>query len=54
MRTAAIWIFGLLACGIFGGVVAELLGNGNGPIGIVGGMCAFACLRLWLGGAKPA
>lgn len=55
MRRAALWIFGLLAGGIFGGLVATKLdpyGLG-GLFGFIGGMCAFACARLWLGERAP-
>ena len=57
MRTVAIWVCGLLACAIIGG----LIGSGLAPPytydwgvwGALAGMLAFACLRLWLGGLVP-
>lgn len=55
-RTLAIWVFGLLAGAIIGGFLGSMYdaaanpyGGGVGPLfGTLGGMCAFACLRLWL------
>jgi hypothetical protein len=56
MRTFGIWVFGLLASALFGGLLASLLdtnpytsGPGNAPLGALAGMFAFACVRLWLG-----
>jgi hypothetical protein len=57
IRTIAIWIFGLLAAAIIGGFLgsaydAHFYPYGGGGIariyGVIGGMCAFTCLRLWL------
>jgi hypothetical protein len=53
-RTIAIWVFGLLASAIAGGLVASRLTPQYsddtvwGMFGILGGMFAFACIRLWL------
>jgi hypothetical protein len=55
-RTIAIWIFGLLAAAIIGGFLGSAYeahfdpyGSSPAPLfGILGGMCIFACLRLWL------
>ena len=51
LRAAAVWIFGLLAGGIFGAIVGEhLTKTGIGlPLGFMGGVFAFACIRLWRG-----
>jgi dipeptide/tripeptide permease len=52
MRTVAIWFAGLLASGIFGWLVDEkFLSTASFPDGgpgMIGGMLAFACVRLWL------
>jgi len=52
-RTIAIWVFGLLASAIIGGLVASRLepaySNDWGVWGALAGMLTFACLRLWLG-----
>jgi hypothetical protein len=51
-RTIAVWIFGLLASAIFGGLIADrFLSSGYDSMavwGFLGGMFAFACARLWL------
>jgi heme/copper-type cytochrome/quinol oxidase subunit 3 len=51
-RTIAIWIFGLLASAIIGGLVGSRLepmySYDWGVWGALAGMLAFACLRLWL------
>jgi hypothetical protein len=50
MRRVALWIFGLLAAGIFGALVGDHLSphSFGGFYGFIGGMFAFACVRLWL------
>jgi hypothetical protein len=53
MRTIGIWIAGLLASGIFGGLIGDrFLSSGvyseTGVWGFLGGMLAFTCARLWL------
>jgi hypothetical protein len=52
MRNVAIWFAGLLASGIFGRLVdARFLSTTffpDGGPGMIGGMLAFACIRLWL------
>jgi hypothetical protein len=45
-RTIAIWVFGLLASGLFGALILKDVA------GYFAGMFAFACLRLWL--ARPS
>jgi hypothetical protein len=54
MRTFAVWLFGLLAAGIFGGVIGVYLAPyyDGGALGFIGGLCAFTCARLWLGPTK--
>lgn len=48
-RTIAIWVFGLLASGIFGGLIGQQLEYSDGGVwGFLGGAFAFACIRLWL------
>jgi hypothetical protein len=49
-RAIAIWIFGLLASAIIGGFVGAHLNEHAEALlwGALAGMCAFACLRLWL------
>ncbi|MGY3034755.1 hypothetical protein ACVIIV_003925 [Bradyrhizobium sp. USDA 4354] len=53
MRTFGIWVFGLLASAIFGGLIGDRLytgiGTDGGFFGILAGAFAFACMRLWLG-----
>jgi hypothetical protein len=58
VRTIAIWVFGLLASALIGGLIGGLgdaairnIGWGA-PIGALAGIFGFACLRLWL--AAPA
>jgi hypothetical protein len=46
-RNIAIWVFGLLASGIFGGLIADRFFD-SGATGFFGGLFAFACARLWL------
>ena len=47
-RRISIWVFGLLASGIFGGLIGQQLEYGEGGIwGFLGGAFAFACFRLW-------
>lgn len=57
MRTAAIWIFGLLAALIVGALIGSQLdsnyGSDKGFFGAIAGMLAFACFRLWFGGRAP-
>jgi hypothetical protein len=54
----AIWIFGLQASGIFGAMIAPRLVGADGDatvcgdFGFLGGMFAFACLRLWFGAPR--
>ena len=49
LRRIGIWTFGLLASGIFGGLIGKALDYIDGMIlGFVGGLLAFACIRLWL------
>jgi hypothetical protein len=56
-RTIAIWIFGLLASAILGGMAGGRLDTGysdaNAFWGVLAGMFAFVCLRLWLAGPSP-
>jgi uncharacterized membrane protein YfcA len=55
-RTIAIWVFGLLASAIIGGLVGSRLatsyGSDEGFWGVLAAMFAFACIRLWLGGSS--
>ena len=57
MRTFGIWLFGILASAIIGGVIGGVAGSrlddiGTGELMIILGMLAgvfsFACIRLWL------
>ena len=53
LRTIGIWVFGLLASALIGGMIAARLetgfySRGSESWGAVAAMCAFACLRLWL------
>ncbi|HEU5020192.1 MAG TPA: hypothetical protein VFT69_19695 [Pseudolabrys sp.] len=55
IRTVAIWATGLFASGIIGGVIGGQFSSGyesEGFPGILAGMLAFACARLWLGERK--
>ena len=52
MRTVFIWIFGLLASAIVGGIIGSRFDADGGNYllgGMLAGMLAFACIRLWLG-----
>lgn len=61
MRAAAIWITGLLASGIVGAAtLMALFWSGHGPegffpfvFGVIGGMCIFVCIRLWIREPPP-
>jgi hypothetical protein len=51
LRIVALWVFGLLASGIVGGMVgSQLAGSGDDILyvefGLIAGMSAFACARL--------
>ena len=47
-RRIAIWVFGLLASGIFGGLIGQQLDYSDGGfLGFLGGAFAFTCFRLW-------
>lgn len=50
MRTFALWVFGLLASAIFGGVIGVYMDPYGGTFffTIPGCMFAFACARLWV------
>ena len=56
MRTLAIWVFGVLASMIVGGIVGAQLDALNHDYvtsirmvrGVLAGALIFACLRLWL------
>jgi hypothetical protein len=48
-RIFAIWVFGLLAAAIIGGHVGVLVApRDGGAMGVIGGLSAFTCFRLWL------
>lgn len=48
MRTTAIWIFGLVASAIIGGLAAARLTlDDYAVLGVLAGMACFACARLW-------
>lgn len=49
MREAMIWVTGLVAGAVVGGLIGfQLARYGGGQVwGALGGACAFACLRLW-------
>jgi len=53
LRTFAIWLFGLLASAIAGGFAGQKIGTGDVLVdlvfGMLAGIFAFACVRLWLG-----
>ena len=48
VRTIAIWFFGLLAAGITGWGVGKMMGPYLEAGGLLAGLSAFICLRLWL------
>jgi hypothetical protein len=49
MRTVGIWLFGLLASAMIGGMVAHyFMGTNMDVFGGLTGMAVFACARLWL------
>lgn len=54
MKKVGIWIFGLIASGVGGGVATVFLvhplyerQDNWFAIGLIGGVSAFACIRLW-------
>lgn len=49
LRSLGIWIFGLIGAAIFGGFAGNYLSQGQDQVsfGMIGGMCVFACARLW-------
>jgi hypothetical protein len=50
-KAIAVWVFGLLASAIFGGMIGSHLVPGDGPLlGVLGGLFAFSCARLWAAG----
>jgi hypothetical protein len=54
MRTFGIWVFGILASAIIGGLIGSRLddraaGGLETILGILAGVFTFACIRLWLG-----
>jgi hypothetical protein len=50
-KSIAVWVFGLLAAAIFGGMVGAQLVPGDGPfLGVLGGTFASTCARLWATG----
>jgi uncharacterized protein YcfJ len=54
MRTFGIWVFGILASAIIGGLIGSRLddrstGDLETILGILAGVFTFACIRLWLG-----
>lgn len=58
MRTFFIWFFGLFAGAIVGGLIGARLETGysisdGGFLGFIAGAFTFACVRLWLGQARP-
>jgi hypothetical protein len=56
LRVVALWVFGLLASAIIGGIVGSRLStdaySDYGVWGALAGMFAFACIRLWFGGPQ--
>lgn len=50
MRSAAIWAFGLIGCGLVGLLIGDGLNprDGGGILGFFGAALVFACIRLWL------
>jgi uncharacterized protein YcfJ len=54
MRTFGIWVFGILASAIIGGLIGSRMddratGDLETILGILAGVFTFACVRLWLG-----
>lgn len=48
MRTFFIWLFGLVAAGIAGGVAGQFFQPSDGGFwGLLAGLAGFACFRLW-------
>ena len=55
MKKVGLWISGLIASGVTGGVITVVLIHPSRYetgqwllLGLIGGACAFACARLWL------
>lgn len=50
MRAVGIWVFGIFASGLIGGVIGSRLESGYSDDSLPGffaGVFAFACFRLW-------
>jgi hypothetical protein len=52
IRTVAIWICGLLASAIIGGIVGARFGTEDAVWGVIAGPLVFTCARLWLASGK--
>jgi len=53
MRTFGIWLFGLIASAMIGGMIGHYFYGGDFDVfGGLTGMAVFACARLWL--ASPS
>jgi hypothetical protein len=51
-RTVGIWLFGLVAAGAVGEIIGAEVKFGYesySDAGMLAGVCAFACFRLWMG-----
>lgn len=50
MRTFGIWFFGLVAAAIIGGLAGNFIApySSGGFLGMLAGLCTFACGRLWV------
>ena len=56
IRTIVIWIFGLPACAMIGGLIWSYIQPPNadwGGLGALAGILAFSCWRVWLTSERP-
>jgi hypothetical protein len=56
VRTIVIWIFGLPACAIVGGMIGTLIQPPHGDwggMGALAGVLAFSGLRVWFTADRP-
>jgi hypothetical protein len=54
-RRVGIWVFGLTAFGAIGNVIGTAVQYGytnQSDAGMLAGLCAFACFRLWMNERK--
>jgi hypothetical protein len=54
IKTALLWVSGIVASGIFGMFIGSRFGDGQiAFLGIIGGAAAFICVRIWWVERRP-